>query len=139
MKLALSLFLLVCFGCAGSGPKPEIVASKVTVSTSGKEVDDFEQDFIHRVTISSNTVSQISRFSQVQESFDQFGKCVGLKLLADLPELSMLKGDILTAIGKRVIKPGDRFLILRNQISNGQSSITFLRSGRAHKTLIGVR
>ena len=139
MKLVIFLLLLACFGCVGSAPKPEVISSKVTVSTSGKEINDFEREFIHRVTLTTRELELVSNFAAVQDSFDQFGKGVGLKLLADLPRLSMQKGDVLTAIGKRVIAPGDRFLILKSQIVKGQSSITFLRAGRAYKTLIEVK
>lgn len=132
------IFLLLV-GCVGASPKPEIVASKVTVSTSGKEVTDFENQFIHRSIVTSKELARISNFEELKDSYDQFGKVVGLKLTSDLPILALKEGDVLTAIGKKVVRPGDRLDILSSQVSKGESSITFLRMGRPYKTLIQVR
>jgi len=138
MKKSICLVLLFTSGCAPAAIKPEIVSSKVTVTTSGKQINDFESEFVHRASINSREVNTISNFDQVKDSYDQFGKLVGLQLLSDLPALFLQKDDILTAIGKKVIGPGDRFSQLKSQIKDGESSITFLRAGRAYKTLIQV-
>ena len=139
MNRAICLILFACCGCVASLPQPEIVSSKVTVTTSGKEVTDFDSELIHRATLSSSDLDRISKFDRAQDSFDEFGKGVGLQLLSDLPTLSMRQGDILTAIGKKVIKQGDRLSVLKSQIVKSETSITFLRVGRVHKTLISIR
>lgn len=135
--IILSAVLLL--GCARTRPKPEIISSKVTVSTSGRDVTDFNNQYIFRAVITRNEISRLSKFEGVKDSYDQFGRVIGLQLTADLPLLALREGDILTAIGKKVLRLGDRMDILTSQISTNESSITFLRMGRPYKTLIQVR
>ena len=139
MRFAICFGALILSACVQKTIKPEIISSKVTVTTSGKEVSDFDSQFVRRVELTPSQLERISKFDQVQDSFDQFGSCVGLQLLGEVPALALQKGDILTAIGKKVLKPGDRLSILKGEIAKGETSITFLRVGRVYKTLIAVR
>lgn len=138
-RLILVAMAVCCSACAASAPQPEIVSSKVTVTSSGKVVNDFDSEFVHRAVLSSAELTNLSRFSQVQDSFDQFGKGVGLQLTGDMPALYLQRGDILTAIGRKVLKPGDRLSLLKSEVKDQETSITFLRIGRAYKTLIKVQ
>jgi hypothetical protein len=132
----LFLVFLLTACAAPASPKPEIISSKVTVTTAGKQIDDFNNEFVHRAEISKAQLDRLINGNLTANAIDQSGKTMGLQAVVDIPGLSLKSGDILTAIGTKVIREGDSLALLKTQLQNKESSITFLRLGRAHKTLI---
>jgi hypothetical protein len=138
MKRQILLSLGFLMGCTASQPRPEIVRSQVTVTTAGQPVEDFTEELIHRATLSPTELKRvISSAGQLKPVIDNTGKSVGLELGKAVPELSLQSGDVVTAIGITRLNAGNTLSLLAEQ--GPDTSMTFLRRGRAHKTLLSVR
>ena len=140
MKFVANIATILMFaGCSTeSAPAPEIISSKITVTTSGKEIENYSEEYVHRAIVTKIFLEKLATQSASTRVIrDNLGKEVGLEVLNDLDPLYLKKGDILTALGpKRLIEGGDLSIIAKQ---GSECSLTFLRLGRPHKTLISVK
>ena len=137
-------------GCSlGSGAEiPEMQRSggfEVKVKANGHEVKNFEQDLIHRITLSREVLAELQHYSRVEEiaipGKDGRGTFQGLKVRKAVPpnilqNLGLQSGDVVTAFGIRNVQSDMSFMeFLLSLDALDDSSLTFIRKGQAHKVL----
>ena len=145
---------LLC-GCAPGANKdsPEIVGRtgeySVTVSSGGKELQDFSTPLVHRVSLKQRTIDEILKFwpKRLDLPFDgtaerdNRGKVMGLRITTlkpkrDLGALGLKKGDLLTAAEQKLMTtPRDFIHVFDSLKESGLGTITIERDGVPHKIL----
>lgn len=150
--LSLAAVLSISFSACSStqskpNPKQIYIADasplKVTVSSGGRPVTDFEKKLVHRITLTPTDLANLKsgiETVQTRESIDQFGKRYGLELLdSKLHVLGLQRMDTLIAIDETPSPTMEDLQNLLKQLSTtSQASITFEREGRPHKSILAV-
>ena len=119
---------------------------KVSVKTNGQEQKNFDQERVHRVTVSPQEIARATKSMPakvdlpftVQTERDLRGRASGLRVTAVQSggALGVAKGDILTSVGFTMTKSEkDLAKIYQELKTTKQSSLTLLRDGQYHKIL----
>lgn len=162
LRNAAALIALLCMlsgaaGCSDNQPVIEPVEGqngqkfKVSVTSGGREVKDFNEKLVQRVAIGPDQVEEVLKMwpEKVLVPFDGVaardgrGKVMGVrvgKMRSGSPtNLGLRPGDIVTAVNAKhastVRDLGYLFVALREQKT---ASLTFEREGKPHKILYYV-
>ena len=151
-QLVVLLAILSLSSCA-SNKRAEIIRDpdrpyKVTVSTGGKEIQDYQKKLVHRISISEEEVKQIRAtwiadrtLPNAQLSFTLDNELAGIVVLKSTDKLSLnrfglRKNDLIIAIGvRRTSSIGDLFRILDTLEKEGNISLSLARKGEVHKVI----
>lgn len=126
---------------------------RVSVTSGGKPVNDFQERLVHRVTLSKKDLAAImpvpGRAPQVpftgRVEKDGQGGIVGLKLTevrtSDvLPTFGLQDGDLITAVGKKHPNEiSDLSQIVLDIRKNSEATLTLQRNGKPHKIFYGLK
>lgn len=144
----LSFLILLFFIACSSSKLPEPGRFKVTVSTDGKEVKDYNQSLVHRVTLNKkdlrklfgNSPEKFNCKSSLKTKKDFEGKAIGLKVKPEGIESLGLEGeDVIVAIGANAVNNKEDFWHLKELIEiKGEAELTIIRNGRPNKILLAI-
>ena len=126
---------------------------RVSVYSDGREVKNFSQPLVQRVTLSSQDLLRFlslrpEGFSQVFQTKverDRSGSVRGFRLVAatepsDYARFGLQPGDIVTAIGaKRAESVSDFSELFSGLRARGRSSMTLERNYQPHKVIFYVQ
>ena len=134
----------------GAAPHGEF---KVSVTSGGKPVPNFQQKLVHRITLSKQDLTALmpvpGRGPQIpftgKVDRDSNGGIVGLKLTevrtnTVMPTFGLQDGDMLTAVGsKHVDDLSDLTQIAIDIRKNAQATLTLQRNGLPHKVFYTLK
>ena len=160
-RLLLSgLIAFFAAGCSASGDRPQLIRDtddgkrfKVSVTTEGRQIKDYNQALVHRVQISKAAIDQMiqswpadfRKLATTQNEYDTHGKLMGLRVVAaasgaKIAVLNLVDRDIITAVGVAPIRSENDILALFTDLKkNGSATMTIERGGTPHKFLYYVQ
>jgi hypothetical protein len=145
--------LLLLAGCSSGsrvreGDIERTSGFQVSVHSNGREVKNFEQELVHRTTLSRQALIELQRYAKNETLTvprkDERGGFEGLKVRSGVPRpildtLGLRSGDVVTALGTRKVEPSSSFeeyLLAIGSLSD--SSLTFERRGVPHKVIYSI-
>ena len=123
---------------------------KVSVKSDGKEVKNFSQQLVHRVSLSRSEFDALIDdwpkglpFNSKSE-YDSRGKPSGLRITqmrsATSPHMGLQKADLVTAVGTtHTYKTRDVWQLFRQLSISREATLTLVRQGKPHKILYVLR
>lgn len=134
------------------GPEEPIIeregAFKVTVQSGGRNLNNFEHELVHHVSLNRVKLSELQRFAHSEKiaipKSDVRGGFMGLSVRPGIPRnilelLGVGPGDIVTALGtKRTDADTSLEKFLLSLGGAPEASLTFERKGEPHKVLFLV-
>jgi hypothetical protein len=119
----------------------------VEVFTDGKKVENHNVRLVHRMPVKQNTLEEVFGKDSEQPKLgftstiakDQAGKVYGFLVKSDsslrkLPKFGLTDGDVVTAVGDlRPTSIKDMAQLRSQLLAKGQTTLTFVRSGKHHK------
>ena len=156
----IGLIAILAAGCSASADRPQLIREndenkrfKVSVTSEGRQIKDYNQSLVHRVEISKVVIDQMiqswpapfHKIATTQNEYDSQGKLMGLRVVAaaggeKIAVLNLVDRDIITAVGVAPIHKENDILALFTELKKtGGSTMTIERSGMPHKFLYYVQ
>ncbi len=143
-------FVILIFSvisCSSSVEKPEASRFKVSISVEGKEVEDFNQTLVHRISINKNKLNSL--FGDNPEDYNckdslkvkknYLKKPVGLIVRDGIDSLGLEAEDVLVSLGSKTLFSKTDFWHLKELIEIEKSAeLTILRNSKANKVIYAL-
>ena len=152
--ILLNAVLLSICACS-SRPQPQIERQsdgyKVSVKSDGRQVSNYSQRLVHRVTLQSTDLLRLTEngpkglpFS-AKTNYDNNGKPAGVRVVKvttdkNAPRLGLQPKDLITAVEKsHTNSTNDMWQLFKALQKHRKATLTLVRGGKPHKILYSIR